>query len=415
MDDAFARAALYAACEKSPILKQIKIEDLQVSELRELVNINSSFQTRYLPILVSKFIIKTALQLGVNTFKNDYPVLCEYIKPENIKITVESDEIACLESSPSSSVFKKHNIIFTVTKNIITGALGLSLDSLEKILNDVGTHVTDSEKQPDNVREKIEIINKKQHHIPIVASISSPKHFSNSFSNTFNDKSNTLNNPSVVKSLPSVSVVQQKTNSTTKRKSDSISIGSDDDDDDDVVVKRLKETTTDRIHEYVENTLSYTNKEYDLENPKNDDDGVPDNDDGSVVSISPSHSASQCHNTESIIDYTNLLDKTIDNNVNATDARENDEDFFLDDTDDVDHHLNVTDNNDNNNTVTAIKPIDYDYDDNDDEYDVVSKSSIELVPSRLKKNTNVDKFINSTEAFLSRVSNNDAELSFDFD
>lgn len=401
MDEAFARAALYAACEKSPILKQIKINNLNVSELRELVNINSSFQTRYLPILISKFIVKTALQLGVDTFKKDYPTLCDYIKPENIKITVESDEIACLELSTEVGSFKKNNIIFTVAKNIVTGALGLSLDSLEKILNDVGTSKiinSDDADTSNNNLDKIEINteNRIDGNVPSKP-VNFPKQFSNSVSRTFdyNDAIEKTNNntdiiptATVVDSITIDDTVKSVSTRTSSKKRKSL--------DENAVNKKFKETENDysgvRIHEYVKDTLNYTNNVRDEETLSERNVDITDIDNTSSLSITPSHSASQYNDNDSnafIVDDTNPVAK----NVKISTLNEN-EDFFIDTEEIINDSVVIDDDRD------AYADDDY------NEIEILSKSSIELLPSRLKKNANPENFMISTERFLSRVGNN---------
>lgn len=416
MDEAFARAALYAACEKSPILKQIKINNLQVSELRELININSSFQTRYLPILVSKFIIKTALQLGVNTFKKDYPTLCDYIKPENIKIVVESDEMACLELSTTANSLKKHNIIFTVTKNIVTGALGLSLDNLEKILNEVGTTAVESASSSapverlDNVEsiddadpfEKIEISNRKPvESDDIQVPIASPKIYSNTFSHTFVPETTSKESviyESVVRGASDVS----KTTSKSKRKFNDGSLVND--------AKKMKQTddgtalmditdtdqSESRVRDYVNDTLNYAKNHNQEENDVDLDKMLPESnvyETESLLSITPSHSASQYN-----------------------------EDDGFETNGDTERQYERFDNDDNDGEEEFYDKLD----DTEAEYlddDPKSISSVELVTSKFKKTTNPDNFITNVEQFLSRVSTTNDKSSeipvtvaeFDFD
>lgn len=416
MDEAFARAALYAACEKSPILKQIKINNLQVSELRELININSSFQTRYLPILVSKFIIKTALQLGVNTFKKDYPTLCDYIKPENIKIVVESDEMACLELSTTASSLKKHNIIFTVTKNIVTGALGLSLDNLEKILNEVGTAASSASPVPverlenvasnhDDVNtfEKIEISNRKPVESDnIQIPITSPKIYSNAFSHTFVPE--TMTRQSVIYEADVREASDVSKTSKTKRKFDDGSsvngakkMKQTDDDETPLVDITDANQSESRVLDYVNDTLHYAKNHNQEENDADLDKMLPESnvyESESLLSITPSHSASQYNDDDDGGGFDTNVDterqyERFDN--------DNDEDEFYDKLDNIEEmHL-------------------------DD--DPKSISSVELVTSKFKKTANTDNFITNVEQFLSRVSStNDKSptipvtvAEFDFD
>lgn len=45
----------------------------------------------------------------------------------------------------NNGVYKKYSIVFTVLKNMVTGDWALSLDNLEKIVNDVNARVTDTD------------------------------------------------------------------------------------------------------------------------------------------------------------------------------------------------------------------------------------------------------------------------------
>lgn len=450
MNEAFARAALYAVCEKSPILKQIQTKNLQVSELRELININSSFQTRYLPILLSKFVIKIALQYGVNTFKKDYPTLCDYIKPENLKVIVESDELACLELSTPNNILKKHNIMFTVMKNIITNVLGLTLDNLEKILNDVGIVETDGssteETRNDQPSEKIDIdsnlvkqtINSRQ--VPIIL----PKIYSNTFSNASVDErvgdvtTNVTHLSKVVPSLYDNDALLQRSNIKTfdnskettsiKRKaSDCVNINNvskiggkkskmgstySSNNYDPVNIDDINNESDVRVREYVDDTLNYTmNKRDDIDAHNDIDATLPEtniNDNESLLSITPSHSASQ---------YDGHDDDDCMSKVNGIDMAKQYERFDNDRTD-VDFYVN----SDNDASVARthhdddiLYSNDGDEDEENDNFynDSKSQSSIELTTGNFKKNANPDNFLKNAEQFLSRVSmsNNDKTLT----
>lgn len=129
IQNTFTRAALYALCSKSPILKHIKIDKASNSELRELVNMHNAVQIQHLPILGFKYISK-CLCIYATEKK---PSLLKWINPEGIRIRVEDDELSSLNLNSS----RPPHISLVVLKNITTSALGISLDNLENFFNKI--------------------------------------------------------------------------------------------------------------------------------------------------------------------------------------------------------------------------------------------------------------------------------------
>jgi hypothetical protein len=125
--EAFLRAALYEECSKSQILKYIDVDSADVQTLRELLNANNLLNIRKIPIILSKFAVKMSLKFAANKFPN----LNQIITPDNINVNVESDELEYLLSTTSAY---KPSLIFIVSKNIIIGVLGTSIDTFKNTL-----------------------------------------------------------------------------------------------------------------------------------------------------------------------------------------------------------------------------------------------------------------------------------------
>lgn len=125
--EAFLRAALYEECSKSQILKYIDVDSADVQTLRELLNANNLLNIRKIPIILSKFAVKMSLKFAAGKF----PKLNSIITPDNINVNVESDELEYLLSTTSAY---KPSLIFIVSKNIIIGVLGTSIDSFKTSL-----------------------------------------------------------------------------------------------------------------------------------------------------------------------------------------------------------------------------------------------------------------------------------------
>lgn len=125
--DAFKRAALYQSCKRSRILSNIDYERMNEGELVELVNHHNSHSIRELPIIAAK-----ALTKGFLTFINDrFPKTRNYLIAENIKVTIEDDELAYLINTPSRG---SSSLVMIVAKNIAFGAIGTSI---ERLKNDI--------------------------------------------------------------------------------------------------------------------------------------------------------------------------------------------------------------------------------------------------------------------------------------
>jgi len=130
MQDTFTRASLYALCDKSQILKHINIDGASNSDLRELLNMHNAVQMQHLPILGFKYISKCICIYATEK----EPSLLKWINPEGIRICIEDDELSSLKNLNSS---RPPHISLLVLKNIITSALGISLDNLENFFNKI--------------------------------------------------------------------------------------------------------------------------------------------------------------------------------------------------------------------------------------------------------------------------------------
>lgn len=122
-DEVFIRAALYEECSKSTILKHVDIEKSSIETLRELLNKNNALVFRKIPIIFSKFVVKQGL-----TFLKSKISHLKFITPENINITIESDELQYLLNSQSTM---KPNIVFIVSKNILISLVGSSINAFK--------------------------------------------------------------------------------------------------------------------------------------------------------------------------------------------------------------------------------------------------------------------------------------------
>lgn len=130
MEETFERAALLAACSKSAILNKINVKSASTKELRELVNMHNSVQIKHLPILFSKYVSKCICSLIVQ----HKPSMKPWIHPESIRVCVEIDELSSINNGSAPST---PPITLIVLKNIVTGALGLSLDNLEHFFDNL--------------------------------------------------------------------------------------------------------------------------------------------------------------------------------------------------------------------------------------------------------------------------------------
>nr|WOJ45341.1 GrBNV gp67-like protein [Apis mellifera nudivirus] len=140
---AFKRAALYHTCKQSKILSNVNFEQSDTESLVELVNQHNSHTIRELPILVAKVTTKGALSFLVSKFPN----LRNYIEPDNIRVVVESDELAYLVNAPA----KQHNsLIPIVLKNLAMSAVGSSITRFkEDLLNATTTNVPTTDSNAD--------------------------------------------------------------------------------------------------------------------------------------------------------------------------------------------------------------------------------------------------------------------------
>jgi len=126
-DEAFVRAALYETCKKSKILSNIDLGSLDLQTLQSLINRQNIMTFREFPIILSKYITKTVLQVA----KQKYPSLGRYLQPENIAICVESDEMTYLQTTKSAY---QPNIYLIVGKNLVSSVLGASISSFKESL-----------------------------------------------------------------------------------------------------------------------------------------------------------------------------------------------------------------------------------------------------------------------------------------
>lgn len=178
-DEVFLRAALYEECSKSSILKHIEIETTSTETLRELLNKNNSLVFRKVPIILSKLIIKHGLQF----VKSKMPQL-SFLTPEQISVSIESDEMQYLLQSQSAT---KPNLVLIVSKNILLSVVGSSIRELQNELLGSREHgETQSYK-------KIPI---GDIHKPTWSKVETPKLFTNTFEAETESTTNTFDHDS---------------------------------------------------------------------------------------------------------------------------------------------------------------------------------------------------------------------------
>lgn len=129
IDESFTKAAIYQQCRKSNILRHIDLKDAEVGVMRDLINRENLLSLRKLPIIFSKFVVKTGLEFACDKF----PKAGKFIQPKHIRVDVEDDEMEFLLATNSSF---KPNLVFIVTKNIALGVLGDSVSALRTKMMD---------------------------------------------------------------------------------------------------------------------------------------------------------------------------------------------------------------------------------------------------------------------------------------
>nr|DBA13065.1 TPA: gp67-like protein [Oryctes rhinoceros nudivirus] len=178
-DEVFLRAALYEECSKSSILKHVEIETSSTETLRELLNKNNSLVFRKVPIILSKLVVKHGLQF----VKSKMPQL-SFLTPEQISVSVESDEMQYLLQSQSEM---KPNLVLIVSKNILMSVVGSSIRELQnELLGSSETGETQSYK-------KIPI---GDMHTPTWSKVETPKLFTNTFEPETENTTNTFDRDS---------------------------------------------------------------------------------------------------------------------------------------------------------------------------------------------------------------------------
>lgn len=123
----FNKAALIDICRRSQVLRHIELDVNGVTEeqLRSLVNLHNSMQMKHMPIIISKILTK----YGLMFIADKYPKTKRYLNPEKLKVIVEQDELACLDTTPS-----KNNLYFVVGKNIICSVFDISIENIDSYL-----------------------------------------------------------------------------------------------------------------------------------------------------------------------------------------------------------------------------------------------------------------------------------------
>nr|QHG11257.1 GrBNV_gp67-like protein [Oryctes rhinoceros nudivirus]QKE59492.1 GrBNV_gp67-like protein [Oryctes rhinoceros nudivirus]UBO76439.1 GrBNV_gp67-like protein [Oryctes rhinoceros nudivirus]UBR58200.1 gp67-like protein [Oryctes rhinoceros nudivirus]WAQ80025.1 GrBNV_gp67-like protein [Oryctes rhinoceros nudivirus] len=178
-DEVFLRAALYEECSKSSILKHVEIETSSTETLRELLNKNNSLVFRKVPIILSKLVVKHGLQF----VKSKMPQL-SFLTPEQISVSVESDEMQYLLQSQSAM---KPNLVLIVSKNILMSVVGSSIRELQNEL------LGSSENGETQSYKKIPI---GDIHASTWSKVETPKLFTNTFEPETENITNTFDRDS---------------------------------------------------------------------------------------------------------------------------------------------------------------------------------------------------------------------------
>ncbi|ATY70208.1 GrBNV gp67-like protein [Tomelloso virus] len=193
-DDVFLRAALYEECAKSSILKHVDVESSTIETLRELLNQNNMLVFRKFPIILSKLVVKHGLTFA----KSKVPQL-KFLTPENISVSVESDEMQYILNTQSSM---KPNLIFMVSKNILISVVGSSISALKDDL--LG-------REPESATRSFTKIQVKPTDPPSWPKMSSPAEYTN----TFNDE---VPSPQSVRKISNVSSTRSVKSNISKAK-----------------------------------------------------------------------------------------------------------------------------------------------------------------------------------------------------
>lgn len=300
MEETFERAALLAACSKSAILNKINVKTASTKELRELVNMHNSVQIKHLPILFSKYVSKCICSLIVQ----HKPSMKLWIHPESIRVCVEIDELSSINNGTASSA---PPITLIVLKNIVTGALGLSLDNLEHFFDNLQQNSLrpqqehQQQSQDSTVEEDADgdevlaDLPENVDDLPIKLPEFRPKTFTGSIGSVFSKSQSpeVLEKPTAIRESAAATEPLQSSSSSSSKRNSSIAFDDDRGARADISTnsprKRAKSFVGSGIGNSAVGDSEYLNVRHFDSRPAS-----PTSSENSACSISPSQSASQC-------------------------------------------------------------------------------------------------------------------------
>lgn len=300
----FTKLLLYQSCKKNDIIQNADLSSANVETMRALLNEQHKWDCKTMPILVSKYLAKCGFKFLIKKF----PQCGEYIKPEDIRVCIEPDELIHLQNSRS---IIPQNLVVIVIKNITMSLFSTSLFRLNDIISNKSgqssTVADDKTNKTDEVKVKINNITSMR------VTQTPPKQYTHNFMNVHKDETRKLNDDRRSLAKQTNYDEQRRISNTSSHSlhqslcdnaaQATVSIQNDDDDDNNDVgilrstssnsnvsilnimkVKPLVDHDTDNYKEKDDNDIATNNDNHKL-NGSNDTNGIPDG----VTDISDKH------------------------------------------------------------------------------------------------------------------------------